>query len=64
MKVIDLIQQLGKYADKDTCVYINYEKNWEDQFRVVKSDAGSVLLIPLAKYDELKDSQEFYFIED
>lgn len=64
MTVNELIQQLGKYADSHTCVYINYEQNWEDNFKVVMADTGNLLLVPLDKYGELKDSQEFYFIED
>jgi hypothetical protein len=28
------------------------------------ADTGNLLLVPLGKYGELKDSQEFYFIED
>ena len=63
MKVKELLQQLGKYADLDTYIYINYEPNYEDNFKVVMADTGSLLLVPLAKYDELKDSQEFYFEE-
>ena len=61
MKVSELIQQLGKYADGDTLVYINYEQNWEDNFKVVMADTGNLLLVPLDKYEELKDSQEFVF---
>lgn len=63
MKVKDLIQQLSEYADLDTFVYINYEKNWEDEFRVVEADTGNLLFVPKSLYLELKDSQEFTFVK-
>ena len=48
----------------DPYIYLNYETNWEDNFQVRFADTGNVLLIPNAKYKQLSEEQEFYFVED
>ena len=64
MKVSELIKQLEKYKEMDPYIYLNYETNWEDNFQVRFADTGNVLLIPNAKYKQLSEEQEFYFVED
>lgn len=40
-------------------MYINREKNIEDEFVVAKSDTDNILLVPIAELEELKICQEF-----
>lgn len=63
MKVKELIEQLEKYEEKNPDIYINYEPNWEEEILIKMADTGNLLFIPKSKYDQLKDSQEFFFVE-
>ena len=62
MRVKELIKKLQNF-DPNTFIYINYEPNYEDLFIVVEADTNNILLVPKNKYSELKDNQEFNFIE-
>lgn len=53
----ELIEKLKQYPD--AYVYINREKNIEDEFVVAKSDTDNILLVPIAELEELKNCQEF-----
>ena len=61
MKIRDLIEIL-KVLDQDSYIYLNFERNFEDEFTVEQSDAGNYELVPKAYYPELKIGQEFKFI--
>lgn len=63
MKVKDLIEKLKNF-DSEAYIYINYEQNFEDEFFIKIADTNNVLLIPVAKFKELSNSQEFSFLED
>ena len=60
MRIYNLIRSLQKF-DENAFVYLNTERNIEDEFLVVKADTDNILLVPQYKFDELKDSQEFSF---
>lgn len=62
MRVKELIKKLQNF-DPNAFIYINYEPNYEDPFIVVEADTSNILLVPKNKYSELKDNQEFSFIE-
>ena len=63
MRVKELIKKLQNF-DPNAFIYINYEPNYEDPFLVIEADTNNILLVPKNKYSELKDNQEFSFIED
>lgn len=62
MKIRELIEIL-KVLDQDSYIYLNFERNFEDEFTVEQSDAGNYVLVPEAYYSELSLNQEFKFIE-
>ena len=57
MTIRQLIEKLKQYPD--AYVYINREKNIEDEFVVAKSDTDNILIVPTADLKELKICQEF-----
>ena len=61
MKVKDLIYTLQSF-DQDAYVYMNFDKNIEDNFIVTKSDTDNILIVPEYKVEELSKSQEFVYI--
>lgn len=61
MLIKELIKKLQTISEK--YVYINSEKNIEDEFVIVEADTGNILFVPLCKIDELKNSQLFSFKE-
>lgn len=60
MKVRDLIAFL-ETLDKDTFIYLNCDKNIQDEFIVTAADDDNILCVPVYKFDELKFSQEFSY---
>ena len=62
MKVRELISILNK-LDPEAFVYLNFETNIEDEFDVVISDTNNILLVPIAKEEELTLNQVFDFME-
>lgn len=62
MKVRELISILNK-LDPEAFVYLNFETNIEDEFDVVTSDTNNILLVPIAKEEELTLNQVFDFLE-
>ena len=63
MRVKDLIEKLQGY-DPEAYIYINSEKNLEDEFLVARADTDNVLLVPTYCYDILANEQEFSFYID
>lgn len=62
MKVRELISILQN-LDPEAFVYLNFETNIEDEFDVVTSDTNNILLVPIAKEEELTLNQVFDFLE-
>lgn len=62
MKVKELITRLQKY-DQNAHIYLNCEKNIEDEFFIVWADDDNLLLVPKYKYNELRYSQDISFLE-
>lgn len=62
MKVKELITRLQSY-DQNTHIYLNCEKNIEDEFFIVWADDDNLLLVPKYKYNELRYSQDISFLE-
>lgn len=58
MTVQDLISCL-RALDQDKHIYINFEPNFEDEFRVFLSDAGNYELVPKFLVRDLMVDQEF-----
>ena len=63
MKVKELIKKLQNF-DQEAYIYINSEKNLEDEFLVVRADTDNILLVPTYCYDILANEQEFSFYID
>lgn len=62
MKVRELISIL-QTLNQESYVYLNFETNIEDEFDVVTSDTNNILLVPIAKEEELTLNQVFDFLE-